>query len=115
MPKTPGSSEDGPSKGGHLVPSVGPMIMKLASLFEPQPQEDNKALVKKSSQKTEFEHTKKLGIIITNQIYEPINEPDLPNVEANLNVVHSKLKTVLNFQDEEIYILRDMKRNDLEK
>ena len=49
MPKTPGSSEDGPSKGGHLVPSVGPMIMKLASLFEPQPQEDNKALVKKSS------------------------------------------------------------------
>ena len=63
----------------------------------------------------EFIHTKKLAILIGNSKYSAIGESDLANVQENIELLHSKLKTVFNYTDDDIHVFPDLKRMPLDK
>ena len=56
-----------------------------------------------------------MAVLIANSQYTKLGGQDLTNVLANTEMVKAKLKTVLNFQDEDIKVLVDRKRFDVGK
>ena len=55
-----------------------------------------------SKLKQEFQHTRKLAILIGNSQYEPHGYDDLNDINANLKLVRSKLNSVFYFKDDEM-------------
>ena len=68
-----------------------------------------------AARKEEFIHTKKLAVLIGNSLYSDIGDPDLEEVQEELDFVKTNLKTLLNFEDEEIHTLYEAKRIDTDK
>ena len=74
--------------------NVGQLLNKNNSLFARLYDYFNPA---EKKMKEEFQHTKKIAVIIGNSLYAKTGDLDLTEVKANLKVVRSKLTTVFDF------------------